>query len=80
MATRLRTTVTLPPALMNDLKKVAKQNKKSVSSIIEESLLDMLYHEPNETTKAAIQDAKNGIGLKPVDTSSIETFIKSMEG
>ena len=79
MATRLRTTVTLPPSLMNDLKMVAKQNKKSVSSIIEESLLDMLYHEPNETTKNAIEEAKKGVGLKTVDASNIESFIKSME-
>jgi antitoxin component of RelBE/YafQ-DinJ toxin-antitoxin module len=39
--------------------------------------MDAMYTEPNEETKAAIEEARAGKNLKKVDTSSFENFIKS---
>ena len=39
--------------------------------------MDAMYTEPNEETKAAIEEARAGENLKKVDTSSFENFIKS---
>ena len=40
--------------------------------------MDAVYHEPNEITKAAFEEAKAGKLEGPIDTSSVETMLKSM--
>lgn len=41
--------------------------------------LDVAYSEPNEVTKAAIEEAKSGRlrNVAPIDTSSVEAMFKS---
>ena len=43
-------------------------------------MLDVAYNEPNEVTKAAIEEARSGKlrDAAPVDTSSVEAMFKSM--
>ena len=40
-------------------------------------LMDAMYSEPNEETKAAIEEVRAGKDLKTIDTSSFENFLKS---
>ena len=39
---------------------------------------DAVYHEPNEETLAAMEEAKGGNLEGPIDTSSVEAMLKSM--
>ena len=57
--TRKRLTVSIPEYAMNDLKKEAALTGWSLSALAGEYILDAMYHEPNDETKAAIEEAKN---------------------
>lgn len=67
--------------LIERLKEMAKREHRSLNSFVECILLDVAYNEPNEVTKAAIEEARSGKlrEVPPVDTSSIEAMFKSME-
>lgn len=67
-----------PAFLMERLKELAARDRRSLNNYVEGILLDAVYHEPNEVTKAAIEDAKAGKLEGPVDTSSVEAMLKSM--
>ncbi|MCM1041380.1 MAG: toxin-antitoxin system protein [Bacteroides sp.] len=61
------------------LKELAKQEHRSLNNFVECVLLDAAYNEPNEVTKAALEEARSGKlrNTTPVDTSSIEAMFKS---
>ena len=40
--------------------------------------MDIMYTEPNEETKAAIEEARLGKSAGTIDTSSFEAFMKSL--
>lgn len=63
--------------LLDVLKSAAKREHRSLNNFVECLLMDAMYTEPNEETKAAIEEARAGKNLKKVDTSSFENFIKS---
>lgn len=63
--------------LLDMLKNAAKREHRSLNNYVECLLMDIMYKEPNEETQAAIKEARLGKGLKEVDTSSFENFIKS---
>lgn len=67
--------------LIERLKEMAKREHRSLNNFVECILLDVAYNEPNEVTKAAIEEARSGKlrDVSPVDTSSIEAMFKSME-
>ena len=67
--------------LIERLKEMAKREHRSLNNFVECILLDVAYNEPNEVTKAAIEEARSGKlrEVSPVDTSSIEAMFKSME-
>lgn len=67
--------------LIDRLKEMAKQEHRSLNNFVECILLDVAYHEPNEVTKAAIEEARSGKlrNVDPVDTSSVEAMFKSVE-
>ena len=75
---RTHTSFRLPTALMQGLKMEAKRQNCSLNSMVVTLLTDAMHNVPNETTKAAIRDAKEHRGLKPVDMSSFDTFLSSM--
>ena len=78
METRGRTTISLPVQVLADLRSKAAQEKTSVSSLLERYALEGLRMS-NPVTMAAIADAKAHRGLKRVDMTSFDTFVKSME-
>ncbi len=66
--------------LIDRLKEMAKREHRSLNNFVECVLLDVAYSEPNETTKATIEEARSGKlrNVAPVDTSSVEAMFKSM--
>ncbi len=62
------------------LKEMAKREHRSLNNFVECVLREVAYHEPNEITKAAIEEARSGKlrNANPVDTSSVEAMFKSM--
>lgn len=66
--------------LIERLKEMAKKEHRSLNNFVECILLDVAYNEPNEVTKAAIEEARSGKlrDVEAVDTSSVESMFKSM--
>lgn len=66
--------------LIDRLKELARREHRSLNNFVECVLLDVAYNEPNETTRAAIEEARSGKlrDVPPVDTSSVEAMFKSM--
>lgn len=71
----------LNAALVERLKEMARLNHRSLNNFVECILLDVAYNEPNEITRAAIEEARSGKlrDATPVDTSSVEAMFKSMD-
>ena len=69
----------LDEELVRRLKELAKREHRSLNNFVECLLLDVAYKEPNEITKASMEEAKSGKlrGTTPVDTSSVEAMFKS---
>lgn len=65
--------------LLEDLKSAAKREHRSLNNFVECILRNVMYSEPNEETKAAIEEARAGKNLKKVDMSSFENFMKSLD-
>lgn len=65
--------------LVERLKIAAKRENRSLNNYVESILMDVMYHEPNAETIAAIEEAKRGNDLSLVDTSSFDAFCKSLE-
>lgn len=68
----------LPAYLLDRLKELAKNEHRSLNNYVECVLLDAAYHEPNTETIAALNDAKAGRLEGPIDTTSVESMLKSM--
>ncbi|MFS2804841.1 toxin-antitoxin system protein [Phocaeicola vulgatus] len=77
VAIKKLTAFRLDSNLLDMLKSAAKREHRSLNNFVECLLMDAMYTEPNEETKAAIKEARAGKNLKKVDTSSFENFIKS---
>ena len=65
--------------LLERLKIEARKENRSLNNYVESVLLDAVYREPNEETLAAMEEARDGKDLTKVDTSSLESFLKSLE-
>ena len=50
----------LPSFLLDKLKDLAHKDRRSLNNYVEGILLDAVYHEPNETTKAAMKEVESG--------------------
>lgn len=68
----------LPVNLIERLKKLARQQNRSLNNFVECALIDLAYSEPNAETKAALEEAKTGKLQGPLDVSSVEAMYKSM--
>ncbi|MDE6259078.1 MAG: toxin-antitoxin system protein [Muribaculaceae bacterium] len=68
----------LPTYLLDKLKELAAKDRRNLNNYVEGIFLDAVYHEPNEITKAAFEEAKDGKLEGPIDTSSVEAMLKSM--
>ena len=68
----------LPTHLLDKLKELAQKDRRSLNNYVEGILLDAVYHEPNNTTLAAMKEAMDGKTEGPIDTTSVDAMIKSM--
>ena len=57
--TRRPTSFRLRADLLERLKRNAARENRTLNNYVESVLLDIVYNEPNEETKAAIVEAKN---------------------
>lgn len=64
--------------LIERLKKLARLENRSLNNFVECALIDLAYHEPNDQTAKAIEDAKAGIYEGTLDVSSVDAMYKSM--
>lgn len=64
--------------LLEDLKIAAKREHRSLNNFVECILRDVMYSEPNEETKAAIEEARAGKSAGTIDMSSFDSFMKSL--
>ena len=76
---RKQTAFRLRKDLLERLKIEARKENRSLNNYVESVLLDAVYREPNEETLAAMEEARDGKDLTKVDTSSLESFLKSLE-
>lgn len=74
---RKQTSFRLREDLVKALQEEARKANRSLNNLVECLLMDAMYSEPNEETKAAIEEARAGKNLKKVDTSSFENFIET---
>ena len=65
--------------LVNRLKIAAKRENRSLNNYVESVLMDVVYHEPNAETRAAIKEAQRGEYAGVIDMTSMESMIKSLE-
>ena len=77
IAIKKQTAFRLDSKLLDMLKSAAKLEHRSLNNFVECLLMDAMYKKPNEETKIAIEEAREGKNLKKVDTSCFESFIKS---
>lgn len=63
--------------LLETLKMRAKAAHRSLNNYVECLLLDATYYEPNEETKAAIEEARSGKELEAF--TSVDALLNSLE-
>ena len=68
----------LPVSLLEKLKELARKDRRSLNNYVECLRLDAVCNEPNEETRASLEEAKAGHREGPLDTSSVEAMLKSM--
>ena len=56
---RVQASFRLKADLMERLRMGAKASNRSLNNFVESVLLDAMYHEPNDITKAAIAEARS---------------------
>lgn len=76
---RKQTSFRLREDLLKVLQEEARKANRSLNNYVESMLMEVVYSEPNEETKAAIKEARAGKYAGTIDTSSMEAFIKSCE-
>lgn len=76
---RKQTAFRLREDLLKRLKTAAKKENRSLNNYVESVLLEAVYGKPNDETLEAMAEARENKNLSKVDTSSFESFIKSLE-
>lgn len=71
---RKPTSFRLREDLLEGLKRNAARENRTLNNYVESVLLDIVYHEPNEVTKAAIEEVKSGKNPSKVYTDVDEMF------
>lgn len=81
VSTRKVTAFRLDTGLLERLKAEAKRENRSLNNLVETLLfIGIDRRRPNPDTLAAIEEARSGKYAGEIDTSSMEAFIKSIEG
>ena len=71
---RRQTSFRLRTDLLDDMKIAAQRQNRTLNNFLESLLLDYFYDEPNEVTKAAIEEAMSGHNRNKVYTDVDEMF------
>lgn len=71
---RKKVSFRLNAALLEELKRKAASANRSLNNYVESVLLDDVYNEPNEETRAAIEEVKSGRNPNKVYRSVDEMF------
>lgn len=74
MVKRKQTSFRLRTDLLDDLRIVARRENRTLNNFVESLLLDYIYNEPNEVTKAAIEEAMSGKNRNKFYTDVDEMF------
>jgi hypothetical protein len=64
--------------LLDKLKKEARKRNRSLSNYVECILMESVYHEPNETTLAAMKEAESGKELETLDLDNFKNYVSSL--
>lgn len=75
---RKQTVFRLSTDLLQRLKVAAKKKNQSLNNFVESALMDLVYNEPNEDTKAAVEEVKAGKYAGTIDMRNFDTFMKSI--
>ena len=65
---RRQTSFRLRTDLLEALQSAARRENRTLNNYVESVLLDIMYDEPNEETKAAIEEARSGNNQNKVYT------------
>lgn len=76
---RKSTVFRLREELLERLKQLAALDNRSLNNYVETVLMEVAYHTPNTTTRAAMIDSQNDANLSPVNMDSFEDFLSSMD-
>ena len=68
----------MPEYMLTDLSNEARRRKTTISKLLEDFVEPALYQQPNPETLAAIEEARSGVEMAVVDTSSSDAFVKSI--
>ncbi len=71
---RKQTSFRLRTDLLEDMKNAAKKENRTLNNYLESLLLNYFYNEPNEVTRAAIEEAMSGHNRNKVYTNIDEMF------
>lgn len=71
---RKQTSFRLRTDLLEEMKNAAKKENRTLNNYLESLLLNYFYNEPNEVTKAAIDEAMSGHNRNKVYTNIDEMF------
>ncbi|MBR4219209.1 MAG: toxin-antitoxin system protein [Bacteroidales bacterium] len=71
---RKATSFRLRADLLELLRRNALRENRTLNNYVESVLLDVVYHEPNEVTKAAIEEARSGKNMNKVYDNVEEMF------
>lgn len=75
---RKQTSFRLSTDLLDRLRLAAKKQNRSLNNFVESALMDIVYNEPNEETKAAIEEVKAGKVAGTINMENFDTFMKSI--
>lgn len=71
---RKQTSFRLRTDLLDEMKIAAQRENRTLNNFVENLLLNYIYNEPNEVTKAAIEEAMSGRNRNKVYTDIDEMF------
>lgn len=75
---RKQTAFRLSADLLDRLRTAARKENRSLNNYVESILMDIVYNEPNEETKAAIEEARTGRSAGIIEMTNFDTFVKSI--
>ena len=73
-----QTAFRLDADMLDRLKVKARREHRSLNNYVEKVLMADAYDEPNEATKAAVEEAKSGKSLEDFDLKAFKEFVAAL--